>query len=103
LANAETFAGVKRYEWPDPDYLDFSPILADLRGAGDVYRTCGMWVQFYHNLMDLYGMENYRVKMYTHPEVVQSATDLVDAYFIGNDFSTQRDLICGLKQFDQFI
>jgi uroporphyrinogen decarboxylase len=28
---------------------------------------------------------------------------LVDAYFFGNDFGTQLDLICGPRQFDEFI
>jgi uroporphyrinogen decarboxylase len=122
LANAETVADVDRYEWPDPSYEDFSACLTDLRQAGDVYRASGMWTCFYHDIMDLFGMENYMVKMYTHPEVVEAVTDrvcefyyqanerffplagdLVDGFFFGNDFGTQRDLICGLKQFDRFI
>ena len=122
LANAESVADVDRYEWPNPEFMDFSGVLATLENAGDIYRASGMWTPFYHNMMDLFGMENYMVKMYTHPEVVQAATDRVcqfyyeanerlfalagrqiDAYFFGNDFGTQRDLICGLKQFDQFI
>ena len=72
--------------------------------------------------MDLFGMESYMVKMYTHPEVVHAVTDkvcefyyeanerffplagdLVDGFFFGNDFGTQVDLICGPKQFDEFI
>jgi uroporphyrinogen decarboxylase len=72
--------------------------------------------------MDLFGMENYLVKMYTHPEVVHAVTDRicgfyyeanerfyaaagsqVDGFFFGNDFGTQLDLICGPAQFDQFI
>ena len=28
---------------------------------------------------------------------------MVDGFFFGNDFGTQRDLICGPDQFDQFI
>ena len=122
LANAETVADVDCYEWPNPDYQDFSACLEELRQAGDVYRASGMWTCFYHDIMDLFGMENYMVKMYTHPEVVEAVTDRVcgyyyeanerffpqaagwvDGFFFGNDFGTQRDLICGLKQFDRFI
>lgn len=122
LASAETLADVDRYEWPNPDYMNFDECLEDLHRAGDTYRASGMWTCFYHNIMDLFGMENYMVKMYTHPEVVEAVTDrvcefyyevnerffkqtgdLVDGFFFGNDFGTQRDLICGLKQFDRFI
>ena len=93
-----------------------------LRDAGDVYRASGFWTCFYHNIMDLFGMEDYMVKMFTHPEVVQAVTDRVcgfyyeanrrffaaagkevDGFFFGNDFGTQINLICGPTQFDQFI
>ncbi len=122
LAACETVAEIERYAWPDPAHLHFDSCLADLRNAGDVYRLSGLWTCFYHNLADLFGMEEYFVKMYTHPDVVQAATDrvcgfyyeanerffraagdLVDAFFFGNDFGTQLSLICGPAQFDAFI
>ncbi len=62
------------------------------------------------------------MKMYTHPEIVHAVTDhvcrfyyeanerfykvagdMVDGFFFGNDFGTQRDLICGPEHFDEFI
>ena len=110
------------YEWPDPEDLDFTSTLERLRNAGDHYRASGFWTSFYHNVMDLFGMENYMMNMYLHPELVEAVTDrvcsfyyeanrrfyaaagdLIDGYFFGNDFGTQLDLICGPKQFDQFI
>jgi uroporphyrinogen decarboxylase len=110
------------YEWPNPDYLDFDPVLAALRQAGPYYRASGFWAPFYHHVMDLFGMEKYMMNMYLNPELVQRVTDrvcsfyhqanerffdvagnLVDGYFFGNDFGTQRDLICGPAQFDQFV
>ncbi len=122
LADCETVADVERHPWPDPDHLNFDECLAALRQAGDHYRASGMWTCFYHNLMDLFGMEQYMMKMYTHPAVVHAVTDhvcsfyyeanerffalagdLVDGFFFGNDFGTQRGLICGPKQFDEFI
>lgn len=122
FANCEDPRDVDAYEWPDPDYLNFDECLEALKSAGDVYRASGMWTCFYHNVMDLFGMDNYMIKMYTHPEVVHAVTDrvcefyfeanerffkaagnLVDGFFFGNDFGTQLDLICGPRQFDQFI
>lgn len=122
LSECEDVREVDAFPWPNPDYLDFTPCLEALRRAGDFYRASGYWTCFYHNIMDLFGMEAYMVKMYTHPEVVQAVTDRVcgfyweanerffaaaggevDGFFFGNDFGTQLDLICGPAQFDQFI
>jgi uroporphyrinogen decarboxylase len=122
LAECESVREVEAFPWPDPDYLHFDSCLESLRTAGDVYRASGFWTCFYHNIMDLFGMESYMVKMYTHPEIVHAVTDkvcefyyeanerffavagdLVDGFFFGNDFGTQRDLICGPAQFDEFI
>ena len=68
LAHCETVSDVEAYEWPNPDYLNFDEVLAALRAAGDVYRASGFWTSFYHNIMDLFGMEEYMVKMYTIPK-----------------------------------
>jgi uroporphyrinogen decarboxylase len=122
FADCEDVREVEEYEWPKAVYIDFNPSLEVLRGAGDLYRASGMWTPFYHNVMDLFGMENYLTKMYTHPEVVLAVTDkvcefyyeaneryyalagdLIDGYFFGNDFGTQLDLIVGPKLFDKFI
>jgi uroporphyrinogen decarboxylase len=122
LADCEDPADVDRYPWPDADDLNFDSCLRDLRDAGDVYRLSGFWTCFYHNVADLFGMEEYFVKMHTHPAVVDAVTDkvcefywsanerffaaagdLVDGFFFGNDFGTQQGLICGPRQFDRFI
>lgn len=122
FADCEDAAEVQDFDWPDPDYLNFDECLDALANAGDYYRASGFWTCFYHNVMDLFGMESYMVKMYTNPDVVHAVTnkvcefyyeanerffeaagDLMDGFFFGNDFGTQVDLICGPKQFDEFI
>ena len=122
LAQCETVEEVNAFPWPNPDYLHFDSCLRALDNAGDVYRLSGFWTCFYHNIADLFGMEEYFVKMYSHPEVVQAVTDKVcgfyyeanervfavagdrvDGFFFGNDFGTQLSLICGPQQFDEFI
>lgn len=122
LVNAQSVADVDAHEWPEADQLDFQEILRVLSQAGDFYRASGMWTSFYHDVMDLFGFEDYLVKMHTHPEVVEAATDrvcqfyydanekffsqaggLVDAFFFGNDFGTQQDLMVSPKLFDRFV
>lgn len=110
------------YEWPNPDYLDFEPVIAQLRETGPFYRASGFWAPFYHHVMDLFGMEQYMMNMHLNPALVHAVTDrvcsfyhaanerffdaagdLMDGYFFGNDFGTQVDLICGPAQFDEFV
>jgi uroporphyrinogen decarboxylase len=81
-----------------------------------------MWSCFFHKFCDYLGMENYFVKMYTDPEVVQAVTshvldfylqaneilyaqagNKIDAFFFGNDFGCQRDLLVSPAFFDQYI
>jgi uroporphyrinogen decarboxylase len=122
FANCESVEEVDSFYWPNVKYLNFDNTLKILKNSGDIYRASGFWTCFYHDLMDLFGMESYLIKMYTHPEVVEAVTNkicefyyeanemffkkagnMVDGFFFGNDFGTQRDLICSPEMFDQFI
>jgi len=122
FAECEDPAEVEAHEWPNPDYLDFAPVLELLRNAGDVYRASGMWSCFFHIVADHFGMENYFVKMYTDPDVVDAVTrrvcefyleanerffalagDEVDAYFFGNDLGTQLDLLVSPDKIERFV
>lgn len=122
FANCEDVGFVEAYEWPSVEYLDFTDVKTRLMSFKDTYRASGFWVPFYHHVMDLFGMEDYLVKMFTHPEVVQAVTDhvcqfyydagemffkecgeYVDGFFFGNDFGTQRDTIMSPRLFDKFV
>ena len=123
FAECEAVQQVEDYEWPNPDYLDFTEVLECLRkDTWDYYRLSGFWSPFFHDVADFFGMENYFVKMYTHPEVVHAVTrhvvdfyleanerffdkagGLVDAFFFGNDFGTQRDLLISPEAFKEFV
>jgi uroporphyrinogen decarboxylase len=122
FSECEDVKELDAFDWPRLEYLDFSECLRELEKARDYYRASGFWAPFFHDVMDLFGMESYLTKMYTHPEIVQAVTDrvctfyyeanelffdqakdLIDGYFFGNDFGTQRDLLVSLDQFDEFV
>lgn len=122
LASAETLADVDRFPWPKAEYLDFTSCLRDLEAAGDVYRMSGFWTCYWHNCCDLFGMEDYLMKMHTAPDIVHAVTNrvcefyteanerfftaakgLVDGFFFGNDLGCQRGLMISPKQFEEFI
>jgi uroporphyrinogen decarboxylase len=122
LSECETAAEIDDYDWPDPEYLVFDECLDALRAAGENYRASGFWCPFFHDAMDLVGVETMLMKMHTHPEVVHAvfrhicsfyleanerfyrrAGDMVDGFFFGNDFGTQRDLFISPAHFDEFV
>jgi len=122
LAACETVAEVERFAWPEVEKLDLSETVGKLHEAGDFYRASGFWCPFFHDVMDLFGIEPYMVKMYTHPDVVRAATERVcrtyleanerlydmagssiDGFFFGNDFGTQLDLLLSPELFDEFV
>ena len=122
LSECESMDEVESFNWPDVKYIDLSECLQNLRRAGEFYRASGFWTMFFHDVMDIFGAESYLTKMYTHPEIVHAVTDrvctfyaeanellftqagnLIDGFFFGNDFGTQRDVLISAAQFDEFV
>jgi uroporphyrinogen decarboxylase len=122
LANCATVGEVEDYDWPRLEYLDFDECLEQLRSAGPYYRASGFWSPFFHDVMDLFGVEQFMINLHERPDVTRAALDrvcgfyyeanerffseagdLVDGFFFGNDFGTQRDLLVSPAQLEEFI
>jgi len=124
FADCESVKEVEAFDWPNPDYMDFTSTLnaIELARSKGMAVFSGMWTPFFHVLCDFFGMDNYFMKMYTHPAVVEAATERVldfyletnkrffdiagskiDAYFFGNDLGSQLNLMISPSTFDQFI
>jgi uroporphyrinogen decarboxylase len=122
LADASV-ADVESYAWPDPAWMDVSKIKA----AAEAYNgRCailgGDRSPFWHDAIDLIGMENLYIKMYAEPDVVDAvlkhlvdyyfqvnkrifdaAADAIDIFFIGNDFGSQTGPLMSPDMFDRFM
>jgi len=124
FADCEDPAEVDKFDWPDEKYIDFTGAIAEIDrtiAAGQAVLS-GSWSCFFHNVCDFFGMENYFVKMYTDPEVVDAVTERVvdfylrinerlfaqaagkiDMFFFGNDFGSQLDTLISPEMFDRFV
>lgn len=110
------------YPWPDPLRIDYSTGLSQLKNVGEFYRAGGLWNTFYHDVAGIFGLENYFMLMHLEPELIKDTTrrvaefylktnelyfkeagDRLDAYFFGNDFGTQLDLMFSPESFDEFL
>ena len=124
FAQCDSVSAVERFPWPDPKFLDFSETITNAKKAHENGQTVfsGLWTCFFHDLCDLFGMENYFVKMHTDPDVVEAVTEhvmdyylegnrrcfeemggLIDVFFFGNDLGSQLDLLISPGYFDKFV
>ena len=114
---------VHDYPWPDPAWMDVSKIKAAAQAHNGRYAILGGdWSPFWHDAIDLFGMETLYIKMYTEPEVVDAvlnhlvdyyfgvskaifdaAAEAIDIFFIGNDFGSQTGPLMSPEMFDRFM
>jgi uroporphyrinogen decarboxylase len=122
LARA-TLQEVHDYPWPDARWTDVSAIRDEALAWGRQYAVLGGdWSPFWHDAIDLFGMENLFYKMFDEPEVVdaaighivdyyaavserifEAAGDAIDIFFIGNDFGSRSGPLLSPAQFDRFM
>ena len=114
---------VHGYAWPDPAWMDVSSIRQEAQRYGGRYAILGgEWAPFFHDAIDLLGMENMIYNMFDRPELVDAllthivdyywevsrrtfdaAADAIDLFFIGNDFGTQVGPVMGEAMFRRFM
>lgn len=132
LAEA-TIGEMKEYPWPDPNRVDLSflhpPVstTSTLKhpsaGWFDEYAILGGdWSPFWHDVIDMVGMENLFIRMYTEPEwahtvydlvfdyyyavnerIFADAGDLIDIFFIGNDLGSNNGALIGTDLFGEYL
>ncbi len=124
FADCDSIKEVDSFPWPDTKYLDFTDYKAAIINThkDDMAFFGGFWCPFFHIVADFFGMENYFIKMYEAPEIVEAVTEHVldfyceangllfkeyghdiDMFFFGNDFGTQLDLFISPEKFRQFV
>ncbi len=123
LAEAASVADVERFAWPDPEWMDVSSIRDDaFAWGGEAAVLGGDWSPFFHDAIDLFGMERLMTLLIDGPEIVdaalrwmtdyyhevsrrifESARGAIDVFFIGNDFGTQTGPVVGEKAFRRFF
>ena len=123
LKHANTLKEINNYPWPDPSWMDVSHIRDEASPFHDEYAILGGdWSPFWHDVIDLVGHEDLYYMMYDYPDVAlalferttdfyfdvsrnifEAAADVIDIFFIGNDFGSQTGPLLGVELFDRFI
>jgi len=120
---SKTLSDVHSYPWPDPAAVDVSGLREQAAAWGGQYAILGGdWSPFWHDAIDLVGMEELYLRMYDEPEFVDAlmghlvdyyfevsrrifdaAGDVIDIFFIGNDFGSQTGPLLSPALFRRFI
>jgi len=111
------------YPWPSPDCVDVSTLRQQATPWGDEYAILGGdWSPFWHDAIDLLGMEGLCLKLIDAPDLVDAvlqhvvdfyvasserifaeAGELIDIFFIGNDLGSQTGPLLGPALFERSI
>jgi hypothetical protein len=122
LANA-TLQEILEFPWPDPNRVDLSKLRAQGSGYKGEYAILGGdWSPFWHDVIDMAGMENLFIRMYTEPEwahalydqvfnyyyavnerIFAEVGDLIDIFFIGNDLGSNNGALIGEDLFQEYL
>jgi len=114
---------IHEYTWPDPADLDVSHVRANALAYDRRYAILGGdWSPYFHDAIDLLGMENMMYVMADAPErldailqhvvdyyfevsrrIFDAAADALDIFFIGNDFGSQTGPLVGEALFRRFF
>ena len=118
-----TLDDVHEFPWPDPARIDVSTLVAEAEQWGGRYAILGGdWAPFWHDAIDLLDMDGLYMQMYDAPELVDAvmghivdfyvasnerifsaAADVIDIYFIGNDFGSQTGPLMSPAMFERFL
>lgn len=123
LRESPTIGQLRDYPWPDPEKEDTRGIRERIASLADNFAISGgSWSPFWHDAVDLVGMETLACLMYDDPVFVETmlgrivdyyvnlntrifeeAGDLIDMVFIRNDFGTQTGPLMSVEHFERFI
>lgn len=123
LSHLESIEDIENYpHWPSPDQIDYDKYVDKMKQCQEYAVFGGMWSPFLEQATMLVGMENLMIMMYEDPELVDALLDkivdfylecnkrmfekagnLMQIFFMGDDYGTQRSLLYGPDLFRRFI
>ena len=112
MESFETVEQVTGYKFPDPNDFNVDISNEQKKKVHDHCLIGGTWAPFFHDSVELRGMERFFIDMYENPSLANAIVekcfefyheldrrtfekygDMIDMYFIGNDFGSQRQLL----------
>jgi len=122
LSHAEEIRDIENHTWPDENDWDVYITGEEQHLCRDYCVIGGMWSPFFHDVTELMGMEKCYIDMCFNPKLVEALIErvflfyynitertfqanpgCVDLFFFGNDFGSQRGLLCSPEMWRRFF
>jgi uroporphyrinogen decarboxylase len=122
LEAEEDIVNIDAYNWPDSDLWDTGFSEEDKKVSENYCIIGGMWSPFFHDVIELMGLEKCFIDMYFNEKLVEAVVEKVfnfyysisertfrqnagstDIFFFGNDFGSQKGLLCSPGMWRKFF
>ena len=124
LESAKDISDLKRYDWPQADWWDFSKLRSFINNFNDdrVYSIRYRMGSFFETAWSLYNFEKFLLDLAMNPQmpqyvmdriaevhlqnlqiVLEEAGDLIDIIYFYDDIASQNSLLISPVMYDQFV
>lgn len=121
LANVTSIADIERYQWPDPDWFDYSAAGKLAEQYSDYALVGATWNPIFNTVCDLCGMERGLMLMALEPAVVEGIVEHITAFLmeyhrrvidgaptldfvhVGDDLAHHRGLMISLDMWRRYF
>jgi uroporphyrinogen decarboxylase len=124
LESAQNIDDLKKYNWPQPDWWDFSQLRSSINSYSDtkVYSIRYRIGSIFETAWSLYNFEKFLLDLAMNPQmpqyvmdhiaevhlqnlqtVLETAGDLIDIVYFYDDIASQSSLLISPNMYDEFI
>ncbi len=122
LSAAETIEDIEKYSFPNPDDWRYELTPNEIEKTNGYCVMAGVGCAFFHDAIELLGMENFMVFMYDEPELIKTLVgrcadfyfeycrrfyeanpNIIDFVMFHNDFGSQRALLMSPNHWREFF
>ncbi len=117
-----TVQDILDYEFPKPEWFDFSPLIKECETFSDKIIVGGLWSAIHGDSFRMMGFENYLLNIACNRPLVKALIDRMtdfflsmnthyfqtlkgktDIYFMGNDFGSQHGLMISVADWKELF
>jgi len=117
-----TIEDILNFEFPKPEWFDFSPLISECEVYKDKIIVGGLWSAIHGDSFRMMGFENYLLNIACNKPLVKTLIDRMtdffllmnthyfetlkgktDIYFMGNDFGSQNGLLISVDDWKELF